>query len=761
MQLLLCLTLFVPSQDSGKRLRDAAEKGEIATVRELIAENVDVDSPNDYGRTSLSIAAGLGHVEVVKLLLEAGADVESKDRFYKFTPLLVAVNSKRPVVVKVLLDAGAKGVGRALSFAAFGDDVELLKAVLSSKNITPAQLRTALAGAKSAKKPENVAILEPLVEKLGPEPKNEATKKAKKAEMPAKQPVKLSAEQLKQYEGLYIDARGMEVAIKAGDNSIVMTITASNQKMTLAATAKDEFELSGGAGSSLKATFVREADKVTSLKWVAGTNEFNLRREVAPDTSIEKPAWEEYALDGSNWPAFRGPMSRGIMKGQNLPTEWDAESGRNIAWKTPVAGLGLSCPVVWGDSVFVSTAVPVDEEKPTGSQLKIGLYGDVGSVADDREYRFKLACLSLSTGDVLWERECNKAKPRVKRHAKSSHANPTPVTNGEYVVASFSSEGIYCFDTSGELVWKKDLGFLDSGWFFDRTFQWGFAASPYIFEGTVYLQCDIQDQSFLVALDLQTGDEKWRTDRNDIPTWSSPVAYRDPAGNLRVAVNGTREAAAYDGQDGKRIWGLSGMSEIVVPTPQVTPNYLLLASGYAPIRPIIAMKHTAGGEFEVKESAKGKAAEDKQKDPKQEASEADESKGSEATSPSPFAWKLENGGSYLPTPLIYDGFVHVVSNSGVLSCFDATTGKRLSRVRLSGAGSCTGSPVLADGVLYITSESGKTFVVPAGPNEKPVKKNEIGEAVLSTPAIAGGRLLIRAENHLFAIGKLGPPDADR
>ena len=281
----------------------------------------------------------------------------------------------------------------------------------------------------------------------------------------------------------------------------------------------------------------------------------------------------------------------------------------------------------------------------------------------------------------------------------------------------------------------------------------------------MYLQCDIQDESFVVAFDLKTGDEKWRTSRDDIPTWSSPVAYRDPGNALRVVVNGTREGAAYDGTNGKRIWGLSGMSEIVVPTPQVTPNYVLLASGYAPIRPIIAVKHDATGRLLVKkaepknaksepkttdETAKGKA-ENKPAD--DAAAKAGKEKPTIADRPDQFAWRLENGGSYLPTPIVYNGFIHVVSNNGVLSCFDATTGGRVSRVRLRGAKSCTGSPVIADGVLYITSETGKTFVVPAGPNQKPIGTSEIGEAVLSTPAIAGGRLLIRAENHLFAIGK--------
>ena len=784
MQLLICLSLCLAApQDAGKQLREAAEAGKVDIVKLLIVDKVDVDAANDYGRTPLAIAAGRGHVEVVRVLIAAGADLESKDRFYKFTPLSAAVNAKQAAVVKALIAAGAKSAGSALPSAAFSDDIATLKAVLTSKDITPAQLKQALATAKSAKQAANVAILEPLVEKLAKDDaekeKSEGDKADKPETMPEKPAMKLSAEQMKAFEGSYLDPRGLEVQIKPGDKGIEMTVMSSGQKMSLKPTGKDLFEITRSTGgSSMKATFVRDEDKIVSFKWNAGTAEFDLKRQIPSDEPIAKPEWNDYSFDQPNWPAFRGSMSRGIAVGQNLPSKWDVKTGENIVWKTPVNGLGLSCPVVWGDSIYVSTAVPVDEEKPSGSQLKTGLYGDVGSVEDDREYQFKQQCISLSTGDVLWDRDCNQAKPRVKRHAKSSHANPTPATNGDYVVASFSSEGIYCFDANGEKVWEKDLGFLDSGWFYDRSFQWGFAASPYIFEDTVYLQCDIQDQSFIVALDLKSGDEKWRTRRDDIPTWASPVAYRDPNNALRVVVNGTRQGAAYDGTNGKRLWGLSGMSEIVVPTPQVTPNYVLLASGYAPIRPIVAVKHNATGQLLVKKPTSKKA---KPEEPKKTTdTKSDEVSGDEpvkdetedkpgddavakvekkpavADRPGQFVWRLENGGSYLPTPIVYEGFIYVVSNSGVLSCFDATTGKRASRVRLRGARSCTGSPVIADGVLYITSETGKTFVVPTGPNQKPTSTSEIGEAVLSTPAIAGGRLLIRAENHLFAVGTKAP-----
>ncbi len=188
---------------------------------------------------------------------------------------------------------------------------------------------------------------------------------------------------------------------------------------------------------------------------------------------------------------------------------------------------------------------------------------------------------------MIWEKQAARGVPKVKRHAKSSHANPTPATDGSHLVASFGGEGVFCFDMEGQLLWEKQLGDLDSGWFYDKSYQWGFGSSPCLFEDMVILQCDIQEKSFLTALDLKTGQEKWRTDRDEIPTWSSPVAFFAPDGQPTVVVSGTKCSAGYDARTGKLLWKLGGFSEITVPTPQVLPEAVLLTSGYAPVQPIV------------------------------------------------------------------------------------------------------------------------------------------------------------------------------
>jgi outer membrane protein assembly factor BamB len=203
------------------------------------------------------------------------------------------------------------------------------------------------------------------------------------------------------------------------------------------------------------------------------------------------------------WPAFRGADRAGIGDGQGAPAAWDAPGGAGLAWKTPIPGLGLSSPVVWGDRVFVTTAVSDSGD----DSIRTGVYGDVDSVEDRSHHAWKVYALDLGTGVVVWERVAAEGPPQVKRHLKSSHANPTPATDGERVVVSFGSEGLFCYGFDGRLLWRKDLGVLSSGWFYDPTYEWGFGSSPILHDGAVIVQVDVQQGSFIAALDAVTGRE--------------------------------------------------------------------------------------------------------------------------------------------------------------------------------------------------------------------------------------------------------------
>ncbi len=350
------------------------------------------------------------------------------------------------------------------------------------------------------------------------------------------------------------------------------------------------------------------------------------------------------------------------------------------------------------------------------------------SIEDDREYEFRLLCFSKTDGKLKWEQTANKAKPAVKRHAKSSHANPTVATDGKHVVAFFGSEGLFCYSHTGELIWKQDLGFLDSGWFYDPGYQWGFGSSPLIYEDRVLVQCDIQGQSFVAAFDLATGNEIWRTERDEIPTWSSPNVHE--FGDLAMLItSGTKSARGYDISNGKQLWSLKGHSEIVVPTPFVAHDLIFVASGYSPIQPIYAIKPEARGDISLEENT---------------------------TTNDSILWSVKRGGPYMPSPIVYGDYLYTCSNSGILACYVATTGVEVYKQRLKAPGgslSFTASPIAADGHLFLSAEDGRVLVVKAGSKFELVNTNDCGEPILATPAISAGLFLIRTQNSLIALGE--------
>jgi len=419
------------------------------------------------------------------------------------------------------------------------------------------------------------------------------------------------------------------------------------------------------------------------------------------------------------WPQFRGPSASGFGNG-NAPVRWSGESGENVLWKLPIPGLAHSSPVVWGDWIFLTTAVPESGE----SALKLGLYGDIKSVDNEGPHSFRLYCIDRRSGKILWERVAVRHSPRIHRHPKSTHSNPTPVTDGKHVVAMFGSEGVFTYDMKGNLLWQKDLGPLDSGFFMVPTAQWGFASSPVIHEGKLIIQADVQKDSFLAAFDVQTGKELWRTPRTDVPTWATPTVapYDGPEGpKQQIVVNGWKHIGGYDPRNGRELWRMSGNGDIPVPTPVSADGLVIFTSAHGPGRPIYAVRTSAAGDITNNVKA--------------------------------MAWSQDRAGNYMQTPLTYDRLAYFCFDNGVLSVYELQTGKRLYQERLgSGSSGFSSSPVAAGKLLYITNEEGRTYVVPLGGEFKLLQENKLGESVMATPAIADGVLFIRGRRNLFAIG---------
>ena len=432
-----------------------------------------------------------------------------------------------------------------------------------------------------------------------------------------------------------------------------------------------------------------------------------------------------------HWPSFRGAEARGIAEGYATATEWDVERGTNIKWKTAIPGLGHSSPVVWGDRLFVTTAVRDKDE----AELKVGLYGDITPVEDEGVHSWKIYSIDKTTGEILWERTSHRGVPRTKRHPKSTHANSTPATDGKHVIAFFGSEGLYCYDMDGTSIWKKDLGALDAAFFHVPDAQWGFASSPIIHDDRVYLLCDVLNDPFLAAFDLDTGEEVWRTPRDDVPTWSTPTFHRHGERSL-LFVNGWKHIGGYDARTGKEVWRLRGGGDIPVPAPVVAHDLVFITNAHGAASPIYAIRLDAKGDISLGEGESANAH---------------------------IAWSIERGGAYMQTPLVYGEYLYSSRDNGVLSCFKARTGERLYQERLGRGGTgFTASPVAADGKLYFTSEEGDVYVVRAGPEFELLATNALDEVTMATPAISKGTLFFRTQSHLVAVGKHddGPAGAD-
>ncbi len=420
-----------------------------------------------------------------------------------------------------------------------------------------------------------------------------------------------------------------------------------------------------------------------------------------------------------NWPSFRGTNAAGTADGKPTAVKWNAPAGENVAWKTPVDGVAVSSPIVWGNRVFVSTAVGSDPKQG----IRTGQYGDVEPVADTSKHVWRLIALDKATGKVVWDKVAYEGVPKTKRHPKSSQASATPVTDGRHVIVSFGSEGLYSYDFDGKLLWKKDLGVLNPGWFFDPDYEWGIGSSPIIYKNMVIVQADIQRGSFIAAFDTATGKEIWRTQRDEIPSWSTPTIL-EANGKAELITQATNFTRGYDPDTGKELWKYSGNSEIAIPTPIVGPGLVVITNGYQK-QPIVAVKPGATGDITLK---------------------------GEETKSASIAWSTKRGGPYIPTPVIYGDQLYVLQNNGVLVAYKVATGERIYQERLGGTGgSFSASLVAADGKVYASSEDGDVFVIKAGPAYELLAKNPVGEVLMATPAISDGLIIFRGQKNIVAI----------
>ena len=429
--------------------------------------------------------------------------------------------------------------------------------------------------------------------------------------------------------------------------------------------------------------------------------------------------WLAAGAYAQNWPSFRGPNASGVADARSVPTSWDGEKSVNILWRTPIPGLGHSSPVVWNDRVFVTTAISGAQKTDYNPKND-----DIEPANDASAHQWRVYCLSKRTGKIIWSQTAYQGVPKVKRHVKATQANSTPATNGQVVVASFGSEGLYGYDMNGKLLWKQDLGVLDPGYAGQPELSWGYASSPTIYQGLVIIQCDIQKNSYIAAFDLKDGKRVWLTQRDELPSWSTPVVYQGKT-RTELVTSGSKYYRGYDPLNGKELWRLLDDCQVKVPSPVIANDLFYLSGGNPRGREFYVVRPNAGGDISLRAG--------------QESSET-------------VVWRKAHGSPYTPTPIVYGNYLYICNDNGVLTVYDAKSGAQVYVHRIGTRNSTfSASPIAARGRLYFASEDGEVFVVKAGPVYELVATNQMGEPLMATPAISDGMIFIRGQQHIVAV----------
>jgi outer membrane protein assembly factor BamB len=412
------------------------------------------------------------------------------------------------------------------------------------------------------------------------------------------------------------------------------------------------------------------------------------------------------------WPSFRGPHASGVAAFAEPPLSWNVATARNVAWRTSIPGLGHSSPIVWGDRIYLTTAV---SKAAAAQALTLGDSDAAGidPAADSVPHAWQLMSIDRTTGKVVWTRTVHHGVPRVKRHVKGSHASATPATDGQVIVAMLGSEGLVAFDTEGKELWRKDFGPLAVGLADDPEFEWGPASSPVIYGDTVVVQNDRYKDSFVVALDRLTGKELWRASREERPSWTTPLVHVHQ-GRATLVVVSPLCVRGHDLRTGRELWRIEDPDgEVKVSTPVAAGDLAIVTGGWpSAARPVVAVRASDGV----------------------------------------VRWRHDRGSPYTTTPLVYDGLLYIVTDNGILSAYDVTTGARAYQTRLSQrAGSFSASPVAAAGRIYFAGEDGQVIVVRAGRTFEVLATNEMNEVCMATPALSGNLLIVRTKTQLFAL----------
>ncbi len=404
--------------------------------------------------------------------------------------------------------------------------------------------------------------------------------------------------------------------------------------------------------------------------------------------------------NADDWRQFRGPQSNGVIDDAKLPEVWGSDS--NVRWKVPVSGEGWSAPIVVGQKVIITTSV------------------STGQKNQDADHVWKVICLDAASGKTVWSTDAISSKPRLGTHRDNTYATETPVTDGSRIVVYFGMMGVFCYDLDGKELWRKDMGN------FPMKNDWGTGSSPIIHDGLVFLQVDNEQSSFLVALEIATGEEKWRKNREETSNWGSPIVWTNSM--RKELVTSGKTIRSYRPADGALLWQATSK----------VGGFSSTASGNADLLVVGHQGRDGAGMMVFKAGATG-----------------DVSLNANETSNSTILWSTTEFAPQRSSPLVIEGQIFLLGGrGGIVTCVDALTGNKLYQERLPGAGAFWASPWSNQGLVFCPDENGNTFVLKPGPKMDLIRVNKLPEEnarYWATSAASNGTLFIRSTNTVYAV----------
>lgn len=423
-----------------------------------------------------------------------------------------------------------------------------------------------------------------------------------------------------------------------------------------------------------------------------------------------------------NWPQWRGPLGTGVAPDADPPTAWSEIDGetRNIRFKVEVPGSGHGTPIIWGSRIFLTTAIPFGE---SGGPVPDNAPGAHDNARVTQRHEFAVLCMDRDDGRVLWRRTLRKQLPHAVYHKSGTLASASPVTDGRHLFAFFGSYGLYCLDLDGERLWEKDLGDMQV------KHGHGEGSSPVLHGDTLVVNWDHEGQSFLVAFDKNSGRERWRADRDEVTSWSTPIVMAADGGH-QVVVSGTNRMRGYDLTTGEVVWECAGLSHNIVASPVGADGMVYAGSSYEKRR-MLAIR-LAGAKGDI-------------------------------TDTDCVVWRRQRRTPYVPSPLLYGNWLYFLTHyQGFLSCVEAKTGREPARpLRLEGMREIYASPVGAGGRVYVTDREGTTIVLSHGGGKPRVLAvNQLQDSFSASAAIVGRDLYLRGSRHLYRIARGGTARPD-